>query len=176
MENLQEILTIINAPEIQAKLLPLKILSILFAIFVIVIIYIGAFRTKAPGWLTFSVFADITTFLTYRPFGFRKIGKRKWGKITARLQTGSEAEYKLAVMEANTMLDDLLKKMRIRGDTIDERLQNTSEIIFPNLEELQEFQRIRNNIVYDPDYRLSSVDARKILEGYEKAFRALDLI
>lgn len=176
MEDIPEFIKVITAPEIQQALWPVKALFILFAVFALVIIYISVFRTNAPGWLAFSVFADLTAFATYRPFGFRKIGKRKWRKVTARLDTGNAAEYKLAVMEANVMLDDLLKKMRVKGNTIEERLQNVSDIVMPNIEELQKAQIIRNNIVYDPDYRLSFAEARKVMESYEKAFRALDLI
>jgi len=39
----------------------------------------------------------------------------------------------------------------------------------PNLEEARAAHQTRNNIVHDPNYRLSLDEARKILAVYEKS-------
>ncbi|MEK7510127.1 MAG: hypothetical protein AAB567_01035 [Patescibacteria group bacterium] len=173
MDTILQLVSQINSPAIQDKLIFVKIPFILVGVLFAAMIIFGMFGTS---WRHFSFFVDIGEFVSFRPYGFRKIGKKRWREIVRRVETGNETQYKLAVMEANTLLDDALKKLNIRGETLDDRLGNLSPMMVPNLADLQEVQRIRNNIVYDPSYRLSLLEAKKLLERYEIAFRALDLI
>ena len=123
-------------------------------------------------WLNFVIFQDSAEFITFRPFGIKKIVK-VWDKITARLDTGLESEYKLAVTEADDMMDDILKRMSITGETLGEKLKNLTSATLPNIEEIIESHQVRNNIVHNPDYELSLDEAKKLLAVYEKAFQNL---
>ena len=105
-------------------------------------------------------------------YGYRKITK-KWAKIIRRLETGSESEFKLAVIEANDMLDTKLKTLGYEGKNLEERLKKISPVVLPNFEAIKETIEIRNNIVRNPDYILSLDEARKTLAIYEQALRDL---
>jgi len=170
-QQILELLSKINAPELQAEFLWIKIPFLLAFVFFVAVIVNGIFRTP---YLRLSVFGDAVEILTYRPYGFPKM-RRRWQKIMQRLDAGSEAEYKLAIIEADTLLDDMLKKMRLSGETVDERLQKITPLMIPNVEELTAAHHIRNSIVYDPDYRLNSNEARRVLLVYQKTFEELDL-
>ena len=124
------------------------------------------------SWLNYSILYDATEFLTFRPFGVKKIEKQ-WEKIRGRLDTGLESEYKLAVIEADNMTEDILKRMGYSGETLGERLKNLTVATLPNIEEIKAVHQVRNNIVHDPDYRLSLEETKNALEVYEKAFRDL---
>jgi len=88
-------------PEI---LLSLKILCIVIFLFFLVIIF---HSLRKSSWLRNRFLQDMTEFLTYRPYGVKKIVKI-WSKIKGRLESGSESEYKLAVIEADSILNDIL--------------------------------------------------------------------
>ena len=150
----------------------IKIIGALLGFGFIAFVIFMLFRTS---WAKFSLFFDFTEFLTYRPYGLKKITKR-WEKTKVRLQTGREAEYKLAVIEADGILDETLKRMGFPGSNAGERMQQLSAVILPNLNDVLDAHRIRNNIVHDPDFRLSAQETRRILEIYEQAFQNLDLI
>lgn len=127
------------------------------------------------SWFQYAFFTDLREFLTFRSYGLRKMTQR-WQKTQARLETAQEAEYKLAVIEADSMLDEALKRMSFPGVTVDERLQNLSTAIVANVEELRQAHALRNNVVHDPNFRLSLDEARKTISAFEKAFQSLDLI
>jgi hypothetical protein len=172
MEKLFETISLINAPTIQNILGPLRFLPgvigigfFLFAAFVLV-------RTS---WLGHAVIFDLTELLTYRPYGLRRMAG-KWQKVLSRLETANEAEYKLAVIETDSLLNDILLRMGFRGETLGDRLKNLTPAIIPNLHDVTRAHQTRNNVVHDPDYRLSLDETRKTLEIYEAAFRNLDLI
>jgi len=131
--------------------------------------------TGGTLWLKRLILWDLQEIITFRPFGVRRIVKQ-WLGIKARLETGLEAEYKLAVIEADLMLDETLKRMGYGGETLGERLGKLTVISLPNLEEVKGAHKIRNNIVHDPDYRLSLNETKKVIAVYEKALTDLQAL
>ena len=147
----------------------------------IVFIVIGAlfllgviFLLLKNTWLKRRFLEDWTEFLIYRPFGVKKTFKQ-WARVLKRLDTGKEPDYKLAVIEADGLLNDILKKMGYEGETMAKILEQLDATVLPNIEEIWKVHKIRNNIVHDPDYELNLEQARKILGIYEKSFRTLEM-
>ncbi len=155
-------------PEI---LLILKILSIAVFVFLLIIILRSL---RKSSWLKYRLFQDMTEFLTFKPYGVKKIAK-VWSKTKGRLETGSESEYKLAVIEADSMLNDILERMGFKGETLGDRLKQVTTDVLPSVENSREAHKIRNNIVHDPDYKLTLGQAQKVLEIYERALRELQV-
>lgn len=166
MENL---MSFIFSPSFTGWLLVLKIAFIVFSLFLLVATIYFLFKCS---WLKYSYTLDIFEIFTYRPFGVRKIIK-VWNRIMARLDTGLESEYKLAVIEADSMLDDILKRMGYAGETLGERLKNLTSATLPNIEEIKATHQVRNNIVHDPNYELSLDDSKAALAVFEQALRDL---
>lgn len=125
------------------------------------------------SWLKRMAIEDLSETLTRRPFGSKK-SLKDWMKITARLKTGKEDEYKLALIEADNMLDDILFKMGYKGESIEDKLKQVTDGVLPNSEQLLEARKIRNNVVYDPDYSLREEEARRAMSVYEKALQDLE--
>lgn len=164
-----EIVNYLTSPELVRFIFPFKIFFIIFSLILLAFIIFALIKTT---WLKRLLLWDLTEISTYRPFGVRKITKL-WTKIMARLETGIESEAKLAIIEADSLLDDILKRMGFGGETLGERLKALTPATIPNREEVLEAHQIRNNVVHDPDYRLSLEEARKTLAIYEKALRDL---
>jgi hypothetical protein len=170
-EQFLEILYKVNSPELQSMLWWVKFPLIAVTIFFLTIIAIALVKTP---YLELSNFATAVEFLTYRPYGVPKV-RKKWKRITARLQQRTEVEYKLAIIEADALMDEITKKMRIPGKTMDERVLNITPLMISNVEELRAARQIRNNVVFDPDYRVSFREAQTVLESYEHTLEELDL-
>ena len=169
---MEEIISFLIAPDFTGWLLILKIIFIVFALVLLILIIFALLRTN---WLKLFILSDLFEFFTYRPYGFRKFAKQ-WFKITALLERGSEAECKLAVIEADSFLDEILEKMGHKGETLEDKLRPITSMLLSNIEEVREVHKIRNNIVHDPDYKLSLDEARKTLAVYERALRELEVI
>ena len=172
VEQVLEFLSKINSPELQ-NWLPFWI-KIPFFGFIAFFIFVVTMACIQTPYLRLSLFGDGVELLTYRPYGFPKM-RRRWQKIMRRLDTGNESEYKLAIIEADGLLDDMLKKMKLRGETVDDRIQRITPIMIENVAELKTAHQVRNSIVYDPDYRLSASEAKRVLLVYQRTFEELDL-
>lgn len=166
------LLSFLVSPALQDNLLIPKIILGLLSAFLLGFIVWAFFNTS---WASFAFLTDTKEILTFRSYGLRKMTKL-WQKAQARLETANEAEYKLAVIEADSILDEALKRMSFPGATLEERLKNLTPTVVPNVQEIQQAHLLRNNIVYDPNFRLSLDEARKTLASYEKSFVSLDLI
>ena len=169
---MENIISFILNPTFSGWLLVLKIIFIILGL-----IFFGyiIFALVKTSWLKRMIIWDLQEFLTYRPFGVRRIVK-EWRKIKAKLETGLESEYKLAVIKADAMLDNILMRMGFGGVTLGERLTKLTVVSLPNIEEVRQAHRIRNNIIHDPDFRLSLDEARRVVAIYEKALTDLQAL
>lgn len=151
------------------------VLKIIFgSISLFLIISIIYFVVKS-NYLTTVYLRDVTEVLSYKPYGTRKIVKQ-WNKIKSRLDLSSEAEHKLAVIEADNLLNETLERMGYDGDTVGEKLKQITSLRLPNIDQILEVHKIRNNIVYDPDYQLSLDQGQRALEIYEKTLQELQVL
>lgn len=170
--DINRIISFILNPTFTSWLLVLKILFI-----VVSLIFFGfiVFALVKTDWLKRLIIWDLQEFLTYRPFAVRKIVKQ-WREIKARLETGLESEYKLAVIEADKILDNTLMRIGFEGETLGERLTKLTVVSLPNIEEIKQVHQIRDNIIRDPDYRLNLDEAQRVIAIYEKTLTDLQAL
>ena len=170
--NLNAIISFLTSQDVQQNLFAVRIgFFVLAGIFLGTIIFI-LLRSHYLQWLLMQ---DVWQFFTFRPFGAKRI-TRIWNKILRRLATGLESEYKLAVIEADDVLDAALKRMGYAGETFEEKLEKLTSATLPDIEDVRKAHEIRNNIVHNPDYRLSFDEARSTLDIYAKAFSSLQIL
>lgn len=153
----------------------LAVLRVLFIFFSLLLAGFIAFALLKTTWLKRLWLWDLEEFLTFRPYGVRKIVK-EWVKIKARLDTGLESEYKLGVIEADSMLDDILKGMGVGGASLGERLERMTAASLPDIEEAKKAHTTRNNIVHDPNYRLGLDEAKAAIGIFEKSLTDLQAL
>lgn len=152
-----------------------SIVKILFIIFSLALLAAVFYFLANTNYLHFRIFQDVTEFFTYKPYGTKKMIK-VWKKIFGRLELPNESEYKLAVIEADDLLDGILKRLGYAGDNLKERLASLTGIILPSIDKVREAHTVRNSIVHDPDYHLTLDQAKKLLDTYEQALRELQVL
>ena len=165
-------LNFLFSAELRNALLIPKILFGLFAL-----IFLGAivYFIMSSGYYRIRFWQDLKEFFTTRSYGSSRIVKR-WKKTRSRLAFPSESEHKLAIIEADGILNEIVEKMGYKGETLGDKLSQLTPVQFPNLEKAWQAHKIRNNIVHDPDYQLSLEDAKRALEIYEQIFQDLQAI
>ncbi|MFH1181106.1 MAG: hypothetical protein V1705_01690 [bacterium] len=167
-----DIIQFFTSPIYRTLFFVFKYGMMVFSAFLFGIIVFSLLKTT---WLKRLILWDAQEFLSYQPHDARKILK-DWQRIKKRMDTGLESEFKIAVIEADTMLDDVLKKMGRSGDSLGERLDKLTTDTLGNLAEVRTAHQTRNNIVHDPDYRLSMDEAGKVIQILEKALTDLQAL
>ena len=152
--------------------LVVKFLFLAVSLFFIVTIVFVLITTT---WFKRLVIWDLKEFMTFRHYGLPRLEK-KWARIKERLEVGTEPEAKLAIIEAEALFDDILKREGFLGQTFDERLEKLNTNILSNLEEIREVHKVRSNIIHDPSYRLDIKEAGRVLDVYEDALGELEAL
>ncbi|KKQ23183.1 MAG: hypothetical protein US36_C0003G0017 [Candidatus Wolfebacteria bacterium GW2011_GWC1_37_10] len=106
----------------------------------------------------------------------RKRAIRGWKQVQRRLEINDEPNLKLAIIEADKILDEILKFGGYGGETMAERLKKINFKQLSNIEEIWQAHKIRNRIVHEPDFHIARGEAWMIIEMYKKAFKELGLI
>ncbi len=149
-----------------------RVLFIVFALFQFGFIIWAIFNTNYFRRLFLQDLVEVSTF---KPYGVRNIS-REWREIRKRLERESDSEYKLAVIDSDAILADILDKMGFSGNSLGEQLDQITDVTLPSLAKVREAHAVRNNIVHDPDFRLGLEQARGALSIYEQAFKELEAL
>ncbi len=168
---LETIVQFILNPVFPVNFLILKFILIVLSLLLTGFIIFALIKTD---WLHQLMFWDWMEFLSYKHHGLAAINKR-WVKIRQKSRT-SEAEARLAIIEADALLDEILNTMGFKGKVLKERLEVLTPDILENLEEVREVNEVRSRIIQDPNYYLDLTSAHKILDIYEKALENLQVL
>ena len=112
--------------------------------------------------------------------GKTNLSKRRsvkaWKQIKKRFDIGDDSNLKLAIIEADKILDELLKISGYQGETMADRLKQLTTAQLSNINEIWEVHKLRNSIVHEPNFQISRGEAWNAIEIYKKAFKEFGLI
>lgn len=100
----------------------------------------------------------------------------RWDEITAHLDSARENDWKLAILEADKLVDVALRQKGFPGDTFGDRLTNIQPGMLVSLDGLWWAHRVRNRVAHEMDYFLRYTEARQAVSYYEVALSELQLI
>ncbi len=96
----------------------------------------------------------------------------QWVKTLSYLFSQHASDWKLAVIEADSMLEDLMSQMGFKGETLGDKLKSADQIKFRNLPSAWEVHTVRNRIAHEGvAFELTQREAKRIIAIYEQIFR-----
>lgn len=165
-----DIISFLVDPPFTTTFFALKCLFIgIFVFFLVSII----FFLKKTHWWQWRFGEGSKDFFTEQSYEIKKI-EEIWTKIDDRLKTNLESEYKLAIIEADGLLGEVLEKIGFTGKDYEERLEKMTTDQLSNLDKIKKVHQVRVNIIRDPDYRLNLDNAKKIIDVYREALENLE--
>jgi hypothetical protein len=93
-----------------------------------------------------------------------------WGELLGRVKTPDGMV--LAVIDADKLLDEALKKHRFKGNTMGERLVAAQRSLADN-DAVWYAHKLRNRLVHEPNIRLKKREAQAALAGFKKGLQDL---
>jgi hypothetical protein len=106
----------------------------------------------------------------------KEIYREKWFDITTKFEINTPSTRKTALIEADNLVDEILKEIGIKGKTMADRLSKIHPESLESLKNLWEAHHIRNDLVHNSDFELSESEAKKILGYYEKFLKEIGVI
>lgn len=113
---------------------------------------------------------------TERPLVSKSTVQRRFESIMARLDSENPSQYKVAVLEADQLADELLSGSGYAGQNMGERLKGIHPGQIESYEDLLAAHATRNRIVNEQNFALSRAEAQGILEKYRTFFIEMEML
>ena len=100
--------------------------------------------------------------------------REMWEEIVTQADQ-SEMGAKLAVIEADKLVDSVMRSMVIPGETMGERLK-AAAYKYPRISDVWPAHKLRNKLVHDSDFTISQARAKRTLQDFKKALKTLQIL
>ncbi|MAF20771.1 MAG: hypothetical protein CMI55_03760 [Parcubacteria group bacterium] len=150
----------------------LRILSLIISFFFLISIILLIFKIRKNIQKSLEMIVESVA----APGLPKKVISQQWQSVVARLESEDEAGYKLAVIEADKIFDNLLKKMGYQGEDMGERLKQITPAQIANIDQVWQAHKVRNRLAHEPDFQLKRHEAKRVIEIYQRAFEDLEVI
>jgi len=111
------------------------------------------------------------------PLVTRSKMQKRWEKIKNRLDSNNPSQYKVAIIEADVVADEMLSGIGYKGANMAEKLEQVGIAhLDDHLEALKGAHEIRNRIVHEENFQVDERLAKAVLGIYENFLRYLELL
>lgn len=101
----------------------------------------------------------------------------KWESVLKNINSLNASDWKLAILDADNMLDELLKVAGYHGDSLGEMLKSVEKSDFVTLDAAWEAHKVRNQIAHQGiDFVLNQREAKGVIALYERVFKEFKII
>ncbi|MEK7473959.1 MAG: hypothetical protein AAB668_04565 [Patescibacteria group bacterium] len=97
-----------------------------------------------------------------------------WAEIEKNADHGLMGA-KLAVIEADKLVDGVMKSMLIPGETMGERLK-AAQYSYPDIRKVWLAHKLRNQLVHDSTFEITHGQAKRALKDFHAALRTLRIL
>lgn len=107
----------------------------------------------------------------------RAMVNEKWQRVVVHINSANPSDWKLAILECDIMLGEILEKMGYLQESIGEKLKVIEPSDFSNIESAWEAHKIRNAIAHEgSDFMINEREAKRVIGLYEVVFREFEYI
>jgi len=94
-----------------------------------------------------------------------------------KINSQNPSDWKTAVVESDSILDDIFEKIGFKGKGLEEKLKSVEPSDFDNLQNIWDAHKTRNKIAHlGADFELTQEEAKSAVDNYEKGLKELRYI
>ncbi|MDP3875080.1 MAG: hypothetical protein Q8Q22_00980 [bacterium] len=102
---------------------------------------------------------------------------KKWEKVMKYANSNDASDWRLAIIEADVMLEELLRIIGYKGESVGEMLKSVDKKEFLAIEDAWEAHKIRNAIAHSGgDFQLNERETKRVITLFEKVFKEFQII
>ncbi|MEI6581150.1 MAG: hypothetical protein WCO07_03205 [bacterium] len=96
----------------------------------------------------------------------------RWGTVLEHISSTSQADWKLAIMDADSMLEELLDQLGFQGENLGDKLKSVDMEKYSSLKPAWDAHIIRNKIAHEGiQFEISQREAERVISIYEQIFK-----
>ena len=101
---------------------------------------------------------------------------QQWLAIAAHFASQNQNDWRVAIIDADSMLDELVTNLGYTGMGLGEKLNQINPNNFPTKQSAWEAHKVRNMIAHQSDYNLTERQKDVTRKNYETVFRSAGII
>lgn len=106
----------------------------------------------------------------------RKINPR-WHYILTLLEGVNQSDWRVAIIEADSLLEEILREKGFEGNTVGDLLQGAKTGGYGSMNDVWEAHLVRNQIAHQGlDFSLNQNEARRAIKKYQNFFEEIGII
>jgi hypothetical protein len=103
--------------------------------------------------------------------------REKWDRLVDLVSSENESDWRLAILEADTILDDMVDVMGYKGEGLGEKLKQIERSDFNTLDKAWDAHKVRNQIAHaGSDHVLTKREVRRVIDLYKQVFDEFEFI
>ncbi len=107
----------------------------------------------------------------------RELENERWVQIQKHANSDNPADWRLAIIEADVMLEETLRALRYQGEGVGEMLKSVDANDLTTLDAAWEAHKVRNRIAHaGSDFELTEREIKRVISLFESVFRELQVI
>lgn len=101
----------------------------------------------------------------------------RWERILEHINSEHPSDWKIAILEADIMLDEVLDVQGYRGETMSDKLKQVERSDFLTIDQAWEAHKVRNQIAHEgAEFLINEREARRIIDLYRQVFEEFQYI
>ncbi len=101
----------------------------------------------------------------------------RWHYILTLIESSNDSDWRVAVIEADSMLEEVLREKGFSGDTVNELLEGARSSGYQTIQSAWDAHIVRNQIAHKgSDFPLSQVEGRRVIKMFQNFFEEAGVI
>lgn len=101
----------------------------------------------------------------------------RWQRILEEVSSDNPQKWRLAILEADIMLSELLDTLGYRGETMADKMRSVDRANFNTIDLAWDAHRVRNRIAHEGErMSLSDREARTTINNYQRVFQEFNFV
>ncbi|MFA6515406.1 MAG: hypothetical protein WCT42_04060 [Candidatus Paceibacterota bacterium] len=101
----------------------------------------------------------------------------RWHYIQTLIESPNESDWRVAIIEADSMMEEVLKEKGLSGSTVSELLEAAKDSGYRSIQDAWDAHLVRNQIAHvGSDFPISQIEGRRVIKMFQNFFEELRIV
>lgn len=101
----------------------------------------------------------------------------RWHYIQTLIESPNESDWRVAIIEADSLMEEVLRQKGLSGETVSELLEGAKDSGYRSIQNAWDAHLVRNQIAHvGSDFPLSQIEGRRVIQMFQNFFEELRIV